>query len=68
MLKARMIERGDADCIAKLSELLGISRTTASNKVNGKTPFNQTEISLIAKDYNLSDEDILKIFVKDDGS
>ena len=68
LLKARMVERGDTDCIAKLAELLGVSRTTASNKMNGKTPFNQTEIALISEEYILSDEDIRKIFVKDEGA
>lgn len=68
LLKARMVERGDTDCIAKLAELLGVSRTTASNKMNGKTPFNQTEIALISEEYTLSDEDIRKIFVKDEGA
>lgn len=66
LLKARMVEHGDVDCVAKLADLLGISRTTASNKLNGKTPFNQTEIALIAEEYHLSDEDIRKIFVKDE--
>ena len=66
LLKARMVERGDNDCVSKLAELLEISRTTASNKLNGKTPFIQTEIAIIAKEYSLSDEDIRKIFVKDE--
>ena len=66
LLKARMVERGDDDCVTKLAELLDMSRTTASNKLNGKTPFNQNEITIIANYYNLSAEDIQKIFVKDD--
>lgn len=68
LLKARMVERGDDDCVAKLAELLGISRNTASNKLNGKAKFDQREIYLISEKYGLSDEDIRKIFVKDDVS
>lgn len=66
LLKARMVEHGDDDCVAKLAQLLNISRTTASGKLNGKIPFDQNEISEIASKYNLSDEDIRKIFVKDE--
>lgn len=66
LLKARMVEYGDADCVAKLMELLNISRTTASGKLNGKIPFDQNEIALIVIKYGLSDEDIRKIFVKDE--
>lgn len=65
LLKARMVEHGDSDCVAKLAELLSVSRVTASGKLNGKISFNQKEISLIAEKYDLSDEDIRKIFVKD---
>lgn len=65
LLKARMVEHGDGDCVAKLSKILSVSRTTASNKLNGKSPFDQTEITIIATIYALSDEDIRKIFVKD---
>jgi len=68
LLKARMVERGDGDFVGKLAELLGISRNTASSRLNGKTPFDQHEIYLIAERYDLSDEDIRKIFVKDDES
>lgn len=66
LLKARMVEYGDDDCITKLAELLKISRTTASGKLNGKILFDQNEIALIAAKYNLSDEDIRKIFVNDE--
>ena len=68
LLKARMVEQGDIDCVQKLTELLRISRTTASNKLNGKSSFDQHEIFLIAEKYGLSDEDIRKIFVKDNES
>ena len=63
LLKARMVERGDEDCVAKLAELLNVSRTTASKKLNGLLPFDQNEIALISDKYNLSAEDIKKIFV-----
>lgn len=62
LLKSKMVARGDEDCVAKLAELLGISRTTASKKLNGLLPFNQNDIALIANKYNLSAEEIKLIF------
>lgn len=63
LLKAKMVMYGDTDCVNKLAELLEISRTTASGKLNGKIPFNQRDIVLFTKKYGLSGEDIKEIFV-----
>lgn len=65
LLKARMMEHGDGDFTARLAKLLGISRTTASGKLNDRIQFSQREILIITDKYDLSDEDIRKIFVKD---
>lgn len=66
LLKARMVEYGDTDCVNKLTQLLDCSRTTASNKLNGYTLFYQSEIAIIADYYNLTAEDIKKIFIGGD--
>ena len=66
LLKARMVEHGDNDYISKLAALLNISRTTASNKLNNNTQFNQEEIALVAQKYNLSAEEIKNIFIGGD--
>lgn len=66
LLKARMVERGDTDVISKVAALLNVSRTTASNKLNNNTSFNQEEIALIARKYNLSAEEIKDIFIGGD--
>lgn len=63
LLKAKMVMCGDTDCVTKLMLLLNTSRTTASNKLNGKTTFTQSEIALITMKYGLSAEDIKEIFV-----
>lgn len=40
---------------AKLSEVLGIDRSTFSKKCNGKSEFKQSEIQTIVKYLNLAD-------------
>lgn len=66
LLKAKMVLFGDTDCVKKLATLLDVSRTTASKKLNGETPFMQPEIAILTRKYNLSAEDIKKIFVGGD--
>lgn len=63
LLKAKMVMYGDTDCVNKLANLLDISRTTASGKLNGKIPFNQKDIVLFTMKYGLSDSEIRDIFV-----
>lgn len=63
LLKAKMVMYGDTDCVNKLADLLNVSRTTASGKLNGKIPFNQKDIVLFTMKYGLSGEEIKDIFV-----
>lgn len=65
LLKSKMILAGDESFIQCIANLLGISRTTASKKVNGEVPFTDIEIAAITKKYNLSAEDIKSIFIGD---
>lgn len=63
LLKSKMAAVGDTDFVKCLAELLDVSRTTASKKLNGEKPFDQREIALIAYEYGLSADDIKNIFV-----
>lgn len=65
LLKSKMILLGDESFIQCIANLLEISRTTASKKINGELPFTDIEITAIAKRYNLSAEDIKNIFIGD---
>lgn len=58
-----MVLYGDEDFVTAISKLLEIARQTASAKLNGKSDFTQTEIAIIARRYDLSADDIQKIFV-----
>lgn len=62
LLKSKMALIGDSDFTKCLSDLLGISRQAASEKLNGKSQFKQTEIMIITKRYGLSGEEVKNIF------
>lgn len=66
LLKSKMIAVGHENFVECLASLLKISRTTASKKLNGLTDFDQTDIAIIADRYNLTAEEIKKIFVGGD--
>ena len=61
-----MVLFGDEDFVKAIANILGVSRQTASAKLNGNSEFSQTEIALIAKHYNLSADEIQKIFIEGD--
>ena len=61
-----MVLFGDEDFVKVIANILGVSRQTASAKLNGNSEFSQTEIALIAKHYNLSVDEIQKIFIEGD--
>lgn len=63
LLKSKMIAAGHENFVADLAELLCISRTTASEKLHGKKPFSQCEITKISKEYGLSADDVIHIFI-----
>ena len=65
LLKSKMVAIGDNNYVEALMKLLSISRGTASKKLNGLTPFNQIEIRLIVKRYNLDAADVWEIFLKE---
>lgn len=66
LLKSKMALHGDDDFVNSLAELLNIRRQTASAKLNSESDFNQTEIAIIAKHYDLNGNDIKEIFTGGD--
>ena len=65
LLKSKMILTGVENFVQAIADLLGLSRTTASKKISGETPFTSNEMKLIKAQYNLSGEDMIKIFLED---
>lgn len=61
-LKKKMLEFGRSDFTKYLSELLEISKTSASYKMRGERPFKQGEIMILTMKLGLSDKDIREIF------
>lgn len=59
-LRAVMIRNGDRQ--ADLAKAIGLSPPTLSDKINGRWDFWRAEIEAIALRYNLSAEDIARIF------
>lgn len=47
LIKHKMLDLNREDFVAFLSELLGCSRGTASNKLNGITKFTEQDISIL---------------------
>jgi len=62
-LKGLMAERGVE--VNKLAEMLGISRQSASAKVNGKTPISLTDARTIAVALSMSKEERDQVFFAD---
>jgi hypothetical protein len=60
-----MILKGREDFVQAITDLLGISRTTASKKISGETPFTSNEMKLIKAEYDLTGKDMVKIFIED---
>lgn len=63
LLTSKMASLGDRNFVKCLSDLLCISRQAASEKLNGLSPFKQSEIVLITKHYGLTGDEVKKIFV-----
>ena len=63
LLKSKMTLLGDTNYVQCIADLLDISRTTASKKLKGLSPFNDVEITILTKRYGLSGEDLKEIFV-----
>lgn len=65
LLKSKMALKGINNYVQAIADLLGVSRTTASKKLNGEAAFSDNEMKLIKAAYNLNSEDVVKIFLED---
>ena len=63
LLKSKMALLGDTNFVQSIADTLGISRTTASKKLNGISPFTDIEITMLTKKYGLTGEDLKEIFI-----
>lgn len=57
-----MAASGYTDFTSDLMKILDISWTAASQKVNGKIAFKQSEIAILTDVLNLTGEDVKQIF------
>ena len=64
-IKSIMIQNGFKGTIKELAEILDISEPSASNKLNGKESFKLCEVRRFAKKFNLTDEQICNIFIRE---
>ena len=64
LLKSKMALKGEAQI--DLANAMGITRASMSVKMNGKNPFKLDEIKFIAKRYDLTNDEIVEIFIKDE--
>lgn len=65
VLKSKMVLKGVENYVQAIADLLGVSRTTASNKLKGDAAFTDNEMKLIKAAYDLTSEDVVKIFLED---
>lgn len=63
LLKSRLIVLGYEDFTTAISEMLNISYSAASAKLNNKRGFKQSEISILAVKLGLNGDELKEIFV-----
>lgn len=61
LLKSKMALAGDNQ--KSLANLLGVTTSAVNYKLNGNVRFSVDEISAIAKRYNLTNDEIVEIFM-----
>ncbi|MBQ6721560.1 MAG: helix-turn-helix transcriptional regulator [Clostridia bacterium] len=62
-IELKVAMKRNKDTLEKLAEALGLQVSGVWARVNGQTEFRAKEISKIRQRYNLSAEDIVKIFL-----
>lgn len=65
LIKHKMLDLNREDFVTCLSELLGCSRQTASNKLNGVTKFTEEEISLLTLKLGFTADELKNAITKD---
>ena len=68
LLKSKMAAAGYTTFTQDLMILLGVSWTTASQKLNSKANFSQKEISVLTDKLGLTGDEVKEIFMSGDES
>lgn len=63
-IKMLMIQGGGSGKVRELARVLDISEPSALNKLKGRQDFKLKEIRTFAETYGLSDEQIVKTFIR----
>lgn len=63
LLKSRLIALGYEDFTTAISEMLNISYSAASAKLNNKRGFKQSEITTLAVKLGLNGDELKEIFI-----
>lgn len=67
LLKSKMAAQGYSNFTTDLMTLLNISWTSASQKMNDKSNFSQSEIKILTSKLHLTGDDVKQIFVTSEG-
>lgn len=62
-LKKKLIDAGYDNFVKALSDILNISRQTASKKLNGEADFDQSELSILVLKLDISSEELKENFI-----
>jgi hypothetical protein len=65
LIKHKMLDLNREDFVAYLSELLGCSRQTASNKMNGTTKFTEQDISILTVKLGFTADELKSAITKE---
>lgn len=64
LIKHKMLDLNREDFIGYLAEILGCSRTTASNKMNGNTKFTENEICVLTVKLGITADELKNAITK----
>ena len=56
---------GRTDCNSELVRVLGISPNTATARLSNKQPLRTDELEILRKEYDLTAEELVDVFVKE---
>lgn len=62
-LKKKLIDAGYNNFVKALSDILNISRQTASRKLNGEVDFDQSELSVLVVKLDISNDELRENFI-----
>lgn len=65
LIRHKMLDLNREDFVTFLSELLGCSRQTASNKMNGSSKFTDDELSILTLKLGFTADELKNAITKD---